>query len=54
MRLILSYMWYGLWTGFGFEASFFILWLTWRVTHSKLLSGLHADHWIHEIHKYFE
>jgi hypothetical protein len=30
------------------------LWLTYRLAHSKLLSGLHADHWIHEIHKYFE
>lgn len=53
MRFIGTQMLVGLFQGFGFEGSFLVLYLIWRLAHSKLAHKIHADHWFHSIDKYF-
>lgn len=54
MRTALHYLWYGIWTGFGVEISFGILWAASRLIHSKFARDLDPSHWLHAIHDYFE
>jgi len=49
-----SYIWMGVLMGFGYEISFFVLWLFWRVTHSKVARRVGEDHWIHFLAEYFK
>lgn len=50
---IFKLMWSGLWQGVGVEFSFFLLWVGWRVFHSKVAHKLDPEHFIHKIHDYF-
>lgn len=51
---VLTLIWNGIWTGFGVELSFFILWVLWRVAHSRVARRVSSTHWIHVIHEYFD
>lgn len=53
MRRIVSLVWNGLWTGFGVELSFFVLWVGWRALHRKVARKFDPDHFFHVIHEYF-
>lgn len=46
-------VWQGLWTGFGVELSFFVLWVGWHFIHSKWVKPLDPSHWAHKLHDYF-
>lgn len=48
------WMWQGLWQGIGVELSFFVLWVGWRIAHSKVMHKFGPDHLIHKIHNYFD
>ena len=54
MRTELHYLWYGIWTGFGVEISFGLLWGVSRLLHSQFAKDLHPEHWVHQIIKYFD
>lgn len=54
MDNVLHLIWTGIFMGFGYEISFFILWLAWRVVHSKAARRVSDDHWIHFIAEYFK
>lgn len=54
MSLVLHYVWYGIWTGVGFEISFGALWALNRLVHSKFAKDLDPSHWLHAIHEYFD
>jgi hypothetical protein len=51
---ILWYVWIGVWQGFGFELSFFVVWVGWRMLHSKVAHKLDPEHFFHKIHEYFK
>jgi hypothetical protein len=51
---IFSLIWQGIWTGIGVELTLFVLWVIWRAAHSKYISKLHPEHWLHAIGEYFE
>jgi hypothetical protein len=44
----------GFWQGVGVEFSFFMLWMGWRVLHSKVAHRLDPEHIVHKIHDYFQ
>lgn len=54
MTSIFKDIWHGLWTGFGVELSFMVLWLVWKLAHSKIAHKIHADHWFHKIGEYID
>jgi hypothetical protein len=51
----LSEIWHGFLTGLGVELSFFVLWISWTITHTKLIRDrVRPGHWIHKLAEYFE
>lgn len=54
MHEILHLIWAGLWTGFGVEISFFLLWAAWHLVHPKVAHKIGEESFFHKIHKYFE
>jgi hypothetical protein len=52
-RSVMRLIWAGLWQGFGVEISFLLLWLLWRLAHSRLAHRFDPNHWFHSIHSYF-
>lgn len=51
---VLSTIWFGFWTGFGVELSVLLVYLVWKLTHSRIAHKLHADHWFHKVGEYFD
>jgi len=54
IRNVTRLFWAGLWQGFGFECSFFILWLGWHFMHRRVAHKLNENHFFHTIHEYFK
>jgi len=53
LRRIFDLVWAGLWTGFGVELSFFVLWIGWHFLHRKVAHKFDPEHFFHRVHDYF-
>lgn len=51
---ILRSLWAGFWQGIGVELSFFLLWIGWRILHSKIAHKFDPEHFFHQIAEYFK
>ena len=51
---VLQLVWAGIWTGFGVEGSFFVLWVVWKIAHSRIAHRVEDTHWWHVFSEYFK
>ena len=53
MHEALQNMWTGFWQGIGFAFWSLLLWIGWRILHSKVAHKLDPEHFFHELHDFF-
>jgi hypothetical protein len=53
MKSLFYFVVQGFFQGIGVEFSFFMLWVGWRVLHSRVAHKFDPEHFFHIVHDYF-